>query len=462
MAGAASLVVLMNGTLAAELRRSSRGELALIYRDEYADSAAAVPLSLAMPLDGTRFGDRATRMWIASLLPDNDGVLARWRRSDGVSDEFGLLATRLGYDCAGAVQFCRPERLTELANRSSGVTPLTDEEVAAEVAAMALDPLRWTNEGVEPYYSLGGYHNKAAFVRHNGGWARPYGSTPTSHILKPSHHASPAEAVAEHLCADAARRVGIDAVRSTVEMYGEHPALVVERFDREATDGRLTRRHQEDLCQALGRTGRLRRENEGGPGISAVKDLIENHSTDPDADTGKFADGLLWALITINRDAHARNYSLLLSHDEVRLAPLYDLNTSLAYDNIAGLGEREMAMRYGSAFTVYSAASSHSLIDTASRLSLPAHKVIDRCEELNEQLVGSFTDSIAALPDAAEHPLQSERLIDRLRVRNEAIAKTITSNRQRASRSRPAAKTLNEGRGSPPAAATSLGRPAGT
>jgi len=35
-------------------------------------------------------------------------------------------------------------------------------------------------------------------------------------------------------------------------------------------------------------------------------------------------------------------------------------------------------MRYGSAFTVYSAASDHSLIDTASRLSLPTRKVIDR------------------------------------------------------------------------------------
>jgi len=49
------------------------------------------------------------------------------------------------------VQFCRPERLPELANRSNGVTPLTDDAVAAKVAAMALDPLRWTNEGVEPY-----------------------------------------------------------------------------------------------------------------------------------------------------------------------------------------------------------------------------------------------------------------------------------------------------------------------
>lgn len=432
MARTASLVVLMNGTEAADLRRDRNGRLSLTYLDDYADSADSTPLSLTMPLQQPRTGDRLTRMWITSLLPDNGDVLERWRRADGVSDEFGLLATRLGYDCAGAVQFCQPDRLAELADRASGVTPLTNVEVAAEIAAMAKDPLRWTNEGVEPYYSLGGYHNKAAFVRHASGWARPYGNTPTSHILKPSPHATPTEAIAEHLCADAARRSGVDAVRSSVEMHGQCPVVVVERFDREIRDGHLTRRHQEDLCQALGRTGRLRRENEGGPGMSAVHDLIENHSTDPDTDLRRFADGLLWALITINRDAHARNYSLLLSAHAVRLAPLYDMNTSLAYDNITGIGDREMAMRYGTAFTVYSASSDHSLIDVAARLSLPASEVIDRAEVLNEQLVGSFEASIAALPAEAANLLSAERLLDRLHRRSDAVAKTIAANRHRA------------------------------
>ena len=46
--------------------------------------------------------------------------------------------------------------------------------------------------------------------------------------------------------------------------------------------------------------------------MSAIADLLEVHSIDPDTDRRKFADGLLWALITANRDAHARNYGMLI------------------------------------------------------------------------------------------------------------------------------------------------------
>ncbi len=55
------------------------------------------------------------------------------------------------------MQFCPPGQIDDLAARGGGVVPLTEDEVAAEVAAMARDPLRWADDGIEPYFSLGGY-----------------------------------------------------------------------------------------------------------------------------------------------------------------------------------------------------------------------------------------------------------------------------------------------------------------
>ena len=45
----------------------------------------------------------------------------------------------------------------------------------------------------------------------------------------------------------------------------------------------------------------------------------------------RFADALAWNWIIGGTDAHAKNYSLLLSGSDVRLAPLYDIASALPY-----------------------------------------------------------------------------------------------------------------------------------
>ncbi len=220
---------------------------------------------------------------------------------------------------------------------------------------------------------------------------------PTTHILKPSHTGSEAVAVVEHLCCAAARRLGLDAAATAVDVHGGHSVVVVERCDRRRGPAGWSRVHQEDMCQALGVAGHLRREQDGGPGMAAIGDLIMVHCTDPATDMRRFADGLLWALVTINRDAHARNYSLMFKAGTVELAPLYDLDSSLAYFS-SGLGERETAMRYGTSHTVYSSNSDHSLIDTAARLKLPSSWVIDRAEQLAAGAVDAFAGEIDSMP----------------------------------------------------------------
>lgn len=432
MTGEAELAVLMNGVESARLSRTAVGRLGFAYRAAYISEPRAVPLSLSLPLTDRPFGHVQTLRWISSLLPDNPSVLQRWHNAHNVSDAFGLLSTSIGHDCAGAVQFCKPGQEGELAERASGTVILSDDVLADEVAAMTQDPSRWTDDDIEPYFSLGGYQNKLALHRIAGGWARPHGAIPTTHILKPRHVGMASAAVVEHLCAAAARRLGLDAVSTSVEIHASHPVVVVERYDRVLTAMGWERRHQEDVCQALGVDGHRKYEKEGGPGISVIGDTLRRYSSDPDQDVKKFAEALLWALLTVNRDAHARNYSLLHNAGETRLAPIYDLHSSLPFV-AQGLGRREMAMRYGSDFSVYSAGSDHALTDLAVRLELRPRWLLDRADELAATTSGAVAAEIDDLPTslmALTAVSDLERFLPRLEHRCAAVAKTIAANRR--------------------------------
>ena len=432
------LTVLLGGTPAGILRRDRRGALAFTYDDDYMGAPDATPLSLSLPFTTRPYGHGPTECWISSLLPDNPSTISRWYRTSTVSTAFGLLATSAGHDCAGAVQFCVRGTESALAERSSGITMLSDEEIATEVERMVVDPSGWIDDSLEPYFSLGGYQTKIALQRVGGIWGRPFGKTPTTHIIKTRPVDTQSVAVVEHLCAAAARRLGLDAANTAIEIHAGYPVLVVERYDRSLTSGGWIRRHQEDMCQALGIDGGRKYEADGGPGITAISDVIRNYSADPVVDTRRFAEGLLWALLLINRDAHARNYSLLLTGNEVRLAPLYDLQSSLPYV-ARGIGERELSMRYGSDFSVYSAGSDHALLDLAARLMLRPEWLLDSAEDLSTRVSAAVADEIDALPSVAQRLNDIDKFQKRLTRRVVDMERTIAANHRRL---RPTSATL--------------------
>ena len=71
----------------------------------------------AIAIDAAVVGRAHARIeaFLWGLLPDNDRVLENWGRRFQVSPRnvFRLI-THVGEDCAGAVQFVRPERLEPL------------------------------------------------------------------------------------------------------------------------------------------------------------------------------------------------------------------------------------------------------------------------------------------------------------------------------------------------------------
>lgn len=88
-----------------------------------------------------------------------------------------------------------------------------------------------------------------------------------------------------HLCLKLATKLGLLSARSSIQTFDGVQAIVVERYDREWTsESRWVRLHQEDACQALAVGPTLKYENEGGPGIPELADLLDEYSTHPGAE----------------------------------------------------------------------------------------------------------------------------------------------------------------------------------
>jgi serine/threonine-protein kinase HipA len=195
----------------------------------------------------------------------------------------------------------------------------------------------------------------------------------------------------EHLCLDAARRCGLLVARTHVEQFGGESAVVVNRYDRINRDGGILRIHQEDLCQALGVPPSRKYQNEGGPGPADVARLIRRVMPPRNADAAvlRFADALIWNWVVGGTDGHAKNYSLLVAGDQVRLAPLYDIASALPY----GTHEKKLrlAMTIGGDYRVYPWRNSWPA--AARDLGLDAAALMTRIDELTANAPDAFRDA---------------------------------------------------------------------
>jgi serine/threonine-protein kinase HipA len=407
-----TLLVVMDGSIVGSVVRLKGGRLRFDYADHDRAMAGATPLSLSMPTQIRSHPDSAITPWLWGLLPDNDLVLARWGREFHVSAStpFSLLSTPIGEDCAGAVQFALPDQVDRVLARSGNVTWLTEDDVAERLRELRQDSTAWLGTSFTGQFSLAGAQAKTALLFQDGRWGVPAGSTPTTHILKPAVAGFDDHDLNEHLCLDAARRAGLLAVRTRVARFGDESAVVVDRYDRQERSSEILRVHQEDLCQALGVAPSAKYQNEGGPGPADIAKLLREAMPPRIADDAvrRFADALIWNWLIAGTDAHAKNYSLLLAQDQVRLAPLYDVASALPY----GTHEKKLrlAMKIGGDYGVFPARNTWP---GASRdLGLDADVLLARVLELGARAPDAFADA-ANQPDivALERPMPG-RLVD--------------------------------------------------
>jgi serine/threonine-protein kinase HipA len=407
-----SLLVVLGDAIAGTLTRLPGGRLRFDYGDGYQKRRNATPLSVSMPTLVRSHPDRVVTPWLWGLLPDNQAVLERWARDfhASASSPFSLLATPIGHDCAGAVRFAAPDAIAEVTGRSGDVTWLTDDDVAQRLRELREDGTAWLGREFTGQFSLAGAQAKTALLHQDGRWGVPSGSMATSHILKPAVLGLDDHDLNEHLCLDAASRAGLVVARTRVSRFGDESAIVVDRYDRRMVNGRLVRIHQEDVCQALDVPPSRKYQNEGGPGPREVARLLRTVMPPRIADDAvwRFFDALAWNWLIAGTDAHAKNYSLLLSGGAVRLAPLYDVASALPY----GAHDKKLrfAMKIGGDYRAF---PYHNTWDAAAHdLGVDPEPAIDRVLELAARAPDTFA-AAAAAPEVASlgRPLPG-RLVD--------------------------------------------------
>lgn len=223
----------------------------------------------------------------------------------------------------------------------------------------------------------------------------PRGTTPSTHIVKPSPTARrgrdlayPALVANEAFCMTLAREAGLTVPDVRVMDIDGEPALLISRYDRDRRNGQVERVHQEDFCQALGVPGRLKYEKDGGPDVGRYLALLGRWSADVADDVAQLVDLIAFNYLIGNADAHAKNFSLL-HRNGLRLAPAYELLSADVYGHLS----KEMATSINGMFD--------------SRAIKPIHwrKEIERLD-LSVRL---YARRLANLADRVEHGAPAAR-----------------------------------------------------
>lgn len=351
------LVVYLDGERCGSVEQTQAGNVTFNYDDEYRLRQGSTPLSLSMPLAAATHQKRAILPFLQGLLPDSEEALNAIARRYAVSSRSPLaLLEHVGADVAGAVQIVPPETESSDAVGKRGRSREVDD---SEIGTMLRQVLGEYAEGV-PYlgsvgnFSLAGAQPKIAlFKNKQGGWAVPEGATPTTHIFKPVAAAIRRIDVVEQMTMSAARILGCDVASSTLETIDGLEVFVTERYDRKLEAGRWHRLHQEDLCQSLSvPPDKKYQHRDGGPGLAKIAALIRSlpFESDRQAVGRDFYRAFVFNVVAGCTDAHAKNYSLMLHGESVRLAPLYDLVSYAPYWD--GSAHLDTAMSVGGEYAL--------------------------------------------------------------------------------------------------------------
>lgn len=337
---ARSLAVWWDGRQVGRLVEDEHGDLAFAYDAGWLGRKDAQPLSRSLPLRPKPFGRRKCRPFFGGLLPEAEqrGLVAR---ALGVSEanDFALL-DGIGGDVAGAISLL-PEGEAPHPGRVPEVpAPLGDAQLAEILDRLPLRPLL-AGEGMR--LSLAGAQAKLPVLLVGGRPALPAPGQATTHIVKPEIPRFEGSVGNEAWCMRLAAAAGLDVAPAEARDALGRPYLLVERYDRVVEGEGARRLHQEDACQALGVPPERKYAAEGGPAFGDLFRLVRDYSRVPAADIMKLIDAAVFNIVIGNADAHAKNFSFLLDDRGPRLAPLYDLISTIEWPAL----NARLAMRIG-------------------------------------------------------------------------------------------------------------------
>lgn len=353
-----TLGVFLNEDMLGEIERRGPSRYRFAYSEraleKYRDGELV--LSASLPLRREPFAPAQAAPFFEGLLPEG-AVRASIARSFRLSEEdgFGLLE-QLGADCAGAVALLPSDNRP--GTRVGRLHPLTGDELIHLVEELPRHPLGIDSSPDGVRLSLGGIQHKLVLADSSlegvsGGrvftpFAQPLDGAPSTCILKPE--ISPYEDLVynEAFCMIVAGSVGLRVAEADVLQVASMPCLYVRRFDRIGEKpGPVTRIHQEDMCQALGLLPAAKYEENGGPSVAGIVELMRGlRGPFAARDINDFLHAVLVNFLLGNSDAHGKNFALLYEVGGIRLAPLYDIVSTAVYKDVTD----RMAMSIGGVF----------------------------------------------------------------------------------------------------------------
>ena len=353
--------------------------------------------------------------FFAGILPEESKreIIAR---NLGISarNDYAMLE-RIGGECAGAVTFI-PEGQA-LPERDYSYRKLSAQELAAILKELPKRPLLAGEEGIR--LSLAGAQDKVAVRIEGGEVCLPLGGAPSTHILKPAVERFEGVVFVEALCMKLAAAAGLPAAAVETRTVDGIDYLLVTRYDRihrtvPGGEPVLERLHQEDFCQAQGIAPEYKYQKEGGPSLKQCFALLREVSSAPVIDLARLLEAVIYNYLIGNNDAHGKNFSLLYrgagtENLEIRLAPLYDLVSTVYYPELS----RDMAMKIGGEY-LSEKVTLKNFEQLAEEAGLGKPLVRGRVPELAERV-------IAALPEMETVHPAAQRVADLIRERAENL-----------------------------------------
>jgi serine/threonine-protein kinase HipA len=402
------LNVYLNGRVVGRLRREASGAIDFQYDQGWLEWDNAIPVSLSLPLREDKYIGGPVIAVFENLLPDNDSIrrrLAERSHAEG-SDAFALLGA-VGRDCVGALQFV-PEGMDAGIVGEINARAVSDQEISDLIGDLARNPLGVGDNDREFRISIAGAQEKTALLYQSGGWYVPHGTTPTTHIFKPQIGQLPngidlSNSVEnEYLCLELVKALGVSSAKTEMKDFAGRRVLVIERFDRVWTkEGRLLRLPQEDCCQALSIPPSRKYESDGGPGISALIELLKGSDYPEEDQKTLFKAQIIFWLLGAT-DGHAKNFSIRLAQGgRFQLTPIYDVvsaQPSVDAKQIR-LNQMRLAMAVGTNrhYTVHTITGRH-FMQTADICGLPKKLAREIIDDVGDTAKAKIEDVIARLP----------------------------------------------------------------
>lgn len=368
-----SVLVYKQGVRAARIERGASSTRFEYLPDYLASGGPAVATTLPLSAEPIVTAPGAVPPYFAGLLPEGRRLTALARHLKiSLDDEFSLLAA-VGENAIGDVSVTAEHAAAGAIEPTVELPPTLEEVRFAELAS-----------GLPELAAIAGVQEKVTGRM----ITLPAKMAGREYILKLTPPEYPRLAENEHYFLALAGRCGLARVDAQLvhDVAGE-AALLVTRFDRSASGEMLA---LEDGCQVLGRWP-------ADKYLLSSEDVIDGLAGNCAAEMVARRDlfrQFVFAAATGNGDAHAKNFSICRLDGEWRVAPAYDVPSTVFY------GDFTLALSIGGR---KHPPARRRLLELAAAIELPeaaATRVIDRVLEGTEAMIEEIEAGAIGLDQA--------------------------------------------------------------